>query len=102
MMWCNPIAGGRSWQQSGRGWQFGPRAVETFLVGNNLALIVRAHEAVESRCEFLHLPTSEGVTLFSAPKSSGDCNNKSAVICIPSIMNVVFTSFDSGMSSESM
>jgi serine/threonine-protein phosphatase PP1 catalytic subunit len=104
IIWSDPAAEVRLWQQSDRGlgWLFGFRAVETFLAVNSLAMIVRAHEAVEGGYEFPYFPRREVVTLFSAPKYCGEWNNTAAVMCIDSTMNAVFTTFDSAMSSESM
>ena len=67
MLWSDPMKGnGRLPSHRGCGVCFGPDVTERFLKENNLAMVVRSHEAKDDGYEIAH--NGKLVTVFSAPK----------------------------------
>lgn len=98
LMWSDPNTEGsigeRGWLESDRGVShiFCADVLRDFLKKNNLELICRAHQVVEDGYEFW--ANRKLVTIFSAPRYSGEFNNKGGVMTVNKDMMCSFTLFD--------
>lgn len=98
LMWSDPNTegsiGDRGWLESDRGVShvFCVDVLCDFLKKNNLDLICRAHQVVEDGYEFW--ASRKLVTVFSAPRYSGEFDNKGSVMTVNNNMMCSFTLFD--------
>lgn len=98
LMWSDPNTessiGDRGWLENDRGVShiFCADVLREFLKKNNLDLICRAHQVVEDGYEFW--ADRRLVTIFSAPRYSGEFDNKGSVMTVDKNMMCSFTLFD--------
>jgi protein phosphatase len=80
MLWSDPTPTVDFYEPSprGTGFFFGERAVAEFLDANSLTMLVRAHECVNTGCQFLF--ENKCATVFSASNYGGLVSNNSAVL----------------------
>lgn len=81
LLWSDPSEEiKRDWVVNERGvsWLFSKNVVDKFLSKNNLDLIVRAHQVVESGYEFFS--GQQLLTLFSAPNYCEEFDNYGAIL----------------------
>ncbi|KAL8564259.1 serine threonine-protein phosphatase [Nucella lapillus] len=92
-LWSDP-EDGPGWGRSprGAGYVFGPDVSETFLHTNNLALVSRAHQAVNEGYQWCH--DHRVVTTFSAPNYMYRLGNRAALLQLDEAMNSTFIQFD--------
>jgi len=82
VLWSDPDKTIGEWEDSDRGvsFLFGEDPLTEFMNGNNLDLIVRAHQVVDAGYDFPFSPSYSIVTVFSAPNYCGDCKNKASIM----------------------
>jgi protein phosphatase len=80
MLWSDPSTDVDHFEPSirGTGFLFGEEAVKEFLDTNNLKMVIRAHECVNTGCQFFFERMC--VTVFSASNYGGLVSNNSAVL----------------------
>ncbi|KAL0211025.1 hypothetical protein P9112_009323 [Eukaryota sp. TZLM1-RC] len=83
VVWSDPISNPNvSWQVSprGAGYEFGEGPAIEFLHGNDLKMLVRAHQLVATGFEYLF--DKKCVTVWSAPNYCYRCGNEAAIMSI--------------------
>jgi hypothetical protein len=80
MLWSDPSQNVDFFEPSPRqtGFLFGEKAVAEFLDGNSLTMLIRAHECVNTGCQFFF--ENKCVTVFSASSYGGLVSNNGAVL----------------------
>jgi hypothetical protein len=80
MLWSDPNSNVEHFEPSvrGSGFWFGPAALKEFLDTNMLQLLVRAHECVNTGCQFMF--DDQVATVFSASNYGGMVSNNAAVL----------------------
>jgi protein phosphatase len=93
MMWSDPDDHVSMFGPSvrGTGFFFGQEALEEFLQTNSLELIIRAHECVNTGCQFMF--NDKCITVFSASNYGGVVRNNSAVFEITAESSYVVRRF---------
>lgn len=82
LLWSDPKSTERDWVENERGisYYYNEKAIDKFLMDNNLELICRAHQMVVNGYNFFN--NNRLVTIFSAPNYCGSCGNDGAVMKI--------------------
>lgn len=82
LLWADPKSTDRDWADNERGvsYYYNEKAIDKFLMDNNLDLICRAHQMVVGGYHFFN--NNRVVTIFSAPNYCGSCGNNGAVMKI--------------------
>jgi serine/threonine-protein phosphatase PP1 catalytic subunit len=82
LLWSDPSTEVDDWGPSERGdtvfWNLGP--VKRFLEANGLAVLIRAHQMVDTGFEYPFEPDRCVVTVFSAPCYAGEYRNRGAYL----------------------
>ena len=73
----------------GSGYLFGKDVVDKFVEENNIDVIIRAHQAVDTGY-FFPYDSKRLVTLFSAPNYCGDYGNRAAVLLVDESLRMQF------------
>lgn len=92
LVWSDPADTARGFQLNhrGSGQIFGPDAVEEFLKGNRLKLLIRAHQCTLSG--FRAFANFMGITVFSSSNYCKTINNKCGVVVMKDDKEVAFYS----------
>jgi serine/threonine-protein phosphatase PP1 catalytic subunit len=82
LLWSDPKSTDKDWVLNDRGisYYYNEKAIDKFLMDNNLDLICRAHQMVVDGYHFFN--NNRLVTIFSAPNYCGNCGNNGAVMNI--------------------
>ena len=84
LLWSDPDFTITEWGPNDRGTTvcYGPKAAEKFLKRNNLQTIIRGHQLAMNGFEFPFGSNKSVVTVFTASKYAGQCDNKAAFMAI--------------------
>jgi len=85
----------KGWKDSdrGTGFLFGSDTAEKFLKHHDFDMICRAHQVIDKGYEFPFYPTSQLVTIFSAPNYE-NCHNNGAILMVDQELKCSFTIFE--------
>jgi len=87
LLWSDP-EDHIEWEPSPRGcgWLFGPNPVKNFLYENNMRLVARSHQLVNSGYSYIFDSTL--VTVWSAPNYCNRCGNMAAILQVDEELNI--------------
>ena len=97
LLWSDPDCTITRWGPNNRGTTvcYGPKAAEKFLKANNLKTIIRGHQLAQNGYEFPFGSNKSVVTIFTASKYAGQCDNKAAFMKIDIFGNFNFITLPS-------
>lgn len=84
ILWSDPDGSIQTWGPNDRGTTvcYGPTAAKKFLKDNKLEVIIRGHQLAMDGYDFPYGSNKSVVTIFTASKYAGQCDNKAAFIMI--------------------
>ena len=91
LTWADPKAQNIEWKDNDRGcsYTFNGEALDAFMEVNEIQLVCRAHQVVNSGYKCFH--NNKLVTIFSAPNYCGEVGNNGAIMYIDSDLGCSFT-----------
>lgn len=97
LLWSDPDSTIKEWGPNERGTTicYGLNPVERFLRNNNLKMIIRGHQMAQEGYNFPFGSNESVVTVFTASKYAGQCDNKAAYMTIFHDGNYEFTTLPS-------